>query len=153
MKKMITIRRMTLEDTAYVAAIEESVFSEPWKEHDFANAVSQDNYIYLVAVDDNEVVGYAGCVMACDDADITNIAVKESYRRMGIADKLLEVLEDLSKKQGMCNIFLEVRKSNNGAQSLYESRGYNPIGMRKNFYRNPDEDAILMQKIIINEEN
>ena len=148
MKKMITIRRMTLEDTAYVAVIEESVFSEPWKEHDFANAVSQDNYIYLVAVDDNEVVGYAGCVMSMGEADVTNIAVDNQYRRLGIGNELLVQLIKQMKNCNIAKAFLEVRESNNGARNLYISNGFSEIGIRKNFYRKPDENAILMELTI-----
>lgn len=153
MNKIITIRKMTPEDATYVAEIERSVFSEPWREQDFIKAAEDNNYIYLTACDGEAVVGYAGCIIACEDADITNIAVHDTYRRMGIGNKLLEVLEGLALEKGVCNVFLEVRESNNGARSLYSSRDYVPVGMRKNFYRNPDEDAVLMQKIIINKEN
>lgn len=151
-KTIITIREMNASDAWQVAEIEQSVFSEPWKEQDFIKATENGNYIYLVACNGEAVVGYAGCVIACDDADITNIAVQGRFRRMGIADKLLEVLERVAGERAVKNVFLEVRESNDGARSLYTSRGYVDIGMRKNFYREPDEDAVLMQKIIKKED-
>ena len=100
-KTIITIREMNASDAWQVAEIEQSVFSEPWKEQDFIKATENGNYIYLVACNGEAVVGYAGCVIACDDADITNIAVQGRFRRMGIADKLLEVLERVAGEKVM----------------------------------------------------
>lgn len=145
---LITIRRMEEKDAPYVATIEKAAFSEPWPEVEFVNAVKDDKYIYLVALDDDLLVGYAGCFVVCENADITNVAVSENYRRVGIADKLLEVLAEEASQKGAESLFLEVRESNEPAKCLYGKQGFTQVGMRKNFYRKPDENAILMEKKI-----
>lgn len=144
----ITITGMEISHTEEVAAIEAATFSEPWSVKAFADAVLSDDYIYIVAMDESKVVGYAGCVMSMGEADITNIAVSNEYRRMGIGNELLKQLIKQMKKQGVEKTFLEVRESNNGARMLYSSNGFVEIGIRKNFYRKPDENAILMELTI-----
>lgn len=148
----ITIRRMNIADAQAVAAIEADTFSQPWLKKDFENAVKDCNYIYLVATHEEIPVAYAGCVVACEDADITNIAVKIPYRRIGIAYKLLELLAQEAMKKGAQSLFLEVRESNENAKRLYNKYGFLQVGYRKNFYKNPDEAAILMQKKLSDKE-
>lgn len=145
---LITIRRMEEKDAESVAAIEKEVFSEPWPMEEFAKAAKDDKYVYLVATDDDIIVGYAGCFVVCENADITNIAVSDSHRRMGIAEKLLEVLAKQASQKGAESLFLEVRESNEPAKFLYGKQGFVSVGLRKNFYRKPVENAILMEKKI-----
>ena len=142
---LITIRRMELYDTASVAELEADSFSEPWQQQDFANAVADDKYIYLVALDKDVVVGYAGCFVVADSSDITNIAINKEYRRLGIGAKLLEILKEQAMLKGAKEIFLEVRESNEAAIKLYYKSGFDKVGMRKNFYSKPTENAIIMQ--------
>lgn len=142
----VIIRRMRAEDAAYVAEIERKSFSEPWPEKEFTKASAADNYIYLVAEHNNKIIGYAGCVFAADEADITNIAVDFEVRRMGIGRRLLLCLVEQAQKAGLANIFLEVRVSNEAARRLYVQTGFEVVGLRKNFYSKPAEDGILMVK-------
>lgn len=148
MNTEITIRGMLIEDAGSMAELERKVFSEPWSCADFEKACQDSNYIYIVALDKTKIVGYAGCVISYEDADITNIAVEDEYRRMGIAETLLEVMARLTGEKGVSNIFLEVRESNQAAKSLYVKKQFTEIGIRKNFYRFPTEDAILMKRIL-----
>lgn len=142
----VTIRHMETRDTAYVAELERKVFSQPWSEKAFKDTIGNDDYIYIVAEHENSVVGYVGCIVSADGADITNIAVAEDYRRMGIAEELLRQTEILLLGRGVSALYLEVRQSNAGAQKLYERNGFSQTGIRRNFYRKPLEDALLMAK-------
>lgn len=145
MGKMI-IRRMTDDDLSEVAFIERECFSQPWSENGLKESLEAGNYIFLVACDDGKIVGYLGLFKACGEGDITNVAVLASYRRRGIARKLLEALFDLCVSDKLECVHLEVRKSNEGAIKLYENTGFSVDGVRKGFYSNPREDAILMTK-------
>lgn len=136
---------MQEQDTFSVAEIEASNFSQPWTQMAFSKAVCNDNYIYIVALDGPQIVGYAGCLISCDEGDITNIAVLNDYRRMGIASELLKQIFRLASEKGVVSIFLEVRQSNTTAQSLYNSIGFEMVGIRKDFYQKPSEDAIVMK--------
>ena len=135
-----------------VAYIEKNNFSEPWPESEFSKTLQDDKYIYIVAADGERIAGYAGCFVVLENADITNIAVDEEYRRQGIGDRLIELLSLKAADKGAESLFLEVRESNEPAKSLYEKNGFAKVGMRRNFYRKPDENAILMEKKLIGKE-
>lgn len=144
-KTAIEIRRMRLNDLPEVVRLEQESFSEPWTQNGFEDALFQGQNIFIVAVDLSErIVGYVGLYVSMDEGDITNVAVSDNCRRCGIGDKLLEFLLLQAKGQGVRQIFLEVRKSNHAAQRLYEKHGFQITGERKNFYRKPQEDALLM---------
>lgn len=143
---LITIDIMKKEDAGWVSDIEKKAFSEPWSMAEFAKAAESPDYCYITAKDNDKGVGYAGCVISTCEADITNIAVDEDYRCLGIADKLLTELARILSDREVLKIFLEVRESNEAARKLYCKMGFFEIGRRKNFYRKPNEDAILMEK-------
>lgn len=143
---IVTIRRMEERDAAPTAEIEKTVFSQPWSEQAFRDAVNDDHYVCIVAEHGGRIVGYAVCIVSADGADITNIAVDAGYRRLGIADKLLEQLMLLLERRKVPTLYLEVRQSNAQARRLYERKGFAPIGVRRNFYQKPAEDALLMAK-------
>ncbi|MCM1307869.1 MAG: ribosomal protein S18-alanine N-acetyltransferase [Butyrivibrio sp.] len=142
----VTIRNIEERDTAFAAEIEKKSFSQPWSEKAFKDTLGDDNYIYIVAEHGGRTVGYIGCIVSPDGADITNIAVDPNYRRLGIADELMTQMLRLLAKRGAEAVYLEVRQSNAGARRLYEKKGFEPIGVRKNFYQKPTEDALLMAK-------
>lgn len=135
-----------MEDVSQVAAIEKQCFSQPWSEKAFADSVSDDNYVYIVADCDGCIAGYAGGIMAVPETDITNIAVKEEYRRMGIGEELLEQFARIMTGKHIGTIFLEVRESNIPAINLYMGQGFEQVGVRKNFYDMPVENALIMAK-------
>lgn len=143
---LITIRRMQPQDASAVEKIERDNFSEPWPEAEFAKAAQHPAYLCLVASEEDRIAGYAVCTAAAKEADLTNFAVAASYRRFGIGEKLLSVLTDRLKKKGIKQIFLEVRAGNEPAKALYAKAGFEAVGRRKNFYRKPAEDALIMRK-------
>lgn len=146
-KTEIEVRRMRLHDLPEVVAIEQACFSQPWTQNGFEDALFQGQNIFVAALDSEEkVVGYAGLYTSFDEGDITNVAVDERVRGRGIGQKIIQYLLLQARAQGVRNIFLEVRKSNDAAKRLYEKNGFHVIGERKAFYRNPTEDALLMSR-------
>ena len=105
-----------------------------------------------MAADGERIAGYAGCFVVLENADMTNIAVDEEYRRQGIGDRLIELLSAKAADKGAESLFLEVRESNEPAKNLYAKNGFVKVGMRRNFYRKPDENAILMEKKLTGKE-
>lgn len=138
------IRRMRPEDAKEVAVIEKEVFSLPWSEKSFGDALLKETNIYVVAEEDGIIVGYAGAWGVFGEADITNVCVKPDCRRRGIAEKLLSFLMEEGKKMEINIYFLEVRESNTAAIALYKKLGFRNIGVRKNFYEKPVENGIVM---------
>jgi ribosomal-protein-alanine N-acetyltransferase len=101
---------------------------------------------WLVAVEDDAVLGYIGSQTVLDESDMMNVAVSPAHRRKGIAEALVLALADALREKGSAKLTLEVRASNAPAITLYEKLDFKPIGMRKNYYRNPKEDALILQK-------
>lgn len=137
---------MTVEDAIQAAEIEKNIFSVPWSENAFIDAISQENNIYLAAKEEGKVVGYVGMWCVLGEGNITNVAVAEEYRGKHIASALMEELERIGREKGTDIFFLEVRESNQAAISLYEKCGYRYIGIRRNFYEHPVENARIMSK-------
>lgn len=127
------------------------VGNEGWSAESFLSEVKKDNGIVICCYADNCVVGLICGYFAGDEADITSVAVDENYRRFGIASELIrEFLHSLP--ECVNEIFLEVRESNIPAISLYQKYGFEKLSIRKNFYSNPDENAMVMKKIKSKEE-
>lgn len=145
---MVKIEKMTLEDIEQIMEIENQSFKVPWKINDFIETLEYENIVFLVAKDNNNVVGYCGVYMSVDQADIANVAVSSLYRRKGIAQKLVADILSIAQRRTIKEVFLEVRQSNISAISLYEKMGFEQIGIRKAYYSNPKEDALLMKKSI-----
>ncbi|MBE5951464.1 MAG: ribosomal-protein-alanine N-acetyltransferase [Lachnospiraceae bacterium] len=142
------IRRMTMEDCAQVAAIETMSFSMPWSLHAFTETIDNSNYRFLVAEENGEILGYCGFVYVLDEAEIPNVCVSAEARRRGIGRALMEALVVMAKELRITTLHLEVRQSNEAAKHLYRSVGFEEIGIRKNFYELPKEDAVLMSKTL-----
>lgn len=141
------------EDLEEITRIEKETFSIPWSYDSFKDTIDNENTLYLVAHKDKEVAGYAGLWQSLDEGEITNVAVDAKFRRLGIANKLLNILEEKGHERGINAFFLEVRESNEAAIKLYEKQGFKHLGKRKNFYEKPREDALIMSKIINKENN
>ena len=140
------VRIMTEDDIEEVSKIEADSFSEPWSPNGFATSIEREDTMFLVAEFQGRVVGYIGSYICMEDVDITNVAVDKSYRQNGIANMLLERFCIICKEKRIERIGLEVRKSNLAAIHLYEKQGFENVGIRKNFYRKPTENAIVMNK-------
>lgn len=140
----MNIRKMTEADLPEICAIEQETFSDPWSEEDFRNSLLDEKNGYLVAVIDGAVVGYCGCWGIAGEGDIYNVAVKKEFRRQHIGEMLLKTLIKTSVELGITAFTLEVRASNTPAINLYESLGFEPAGLRKDFYSKPNEDAVIM---------
>ena len=140
----VQIRPMCPGDIPAAAGLERQVFSEPWSEQGFADALAGSQNIFLVAERAGRLVGYAGFYGSFEEGDITNVAVEVHFRRQKIGLALVEAIKRAAASRGTARIFLEVRASNEAAQRLYCRAGFEACGRRKNFYRQPVEDAILM---------
>ena len=147
----ITIQKMTFDDIDEVYSIDKESFPIPWSKASFEEELKNMLAMYLVAKENNQVIGYIGSWMIVDECHITNVAVLSSYRRKGIASKLVKELIKYCNENGFSYMLLEVRLNNISAQRLYEKFGFNVDGIRKGYYKNPDgtyDDAILMTKEI-----
>ena len=140
---MIEIVRMNESHVATVAELERQNFSEPWPDIAVRGELTNKLSLWLVAVEDGEVVGYVGSQTVLQEADMMNIAVADSHRRRGIAKMLVE---ELIRQLDAYQLTLEVRASNAPAISLYEALGFRQVGLRKNYYRKPKEDALILRK-------
>ena len=140
----VRIRRMTLSDVDGVHAIEAATFPKPWSRKDFVKEMTQNTCArYLVAVEDEKIIGFAGAWIVLDEAHITNIAVLKEYRGRGIGRKLTQALLQYCANLRVVYATLEVRKSNAVAQTLYQSLGFEYVGVRKRYYEDNGEDALL----------
>ena len=141
----ITIRRMTLKDVDPVHAIEQATFARPWKREDFVKEMTTNACArYLVAeTAEGQIVGFAGAWIVLDEAHITNIAVAQPYRGQKIGRMLTEGLLRYAANLGVCYTTLEVRRGNEIAQRLYQSLGFEYVGVRKRYYEDNGEDAFL----------
>ena len=129
-----------------VAALERLCFSAPWTEAMLAEELYQDTASFIVAEgEDGSVLGYAGLHVVLDEGYIDNVAVRPDCRRLGIADRLLDVFCRFGAEH-LAFLTLEVRPSNTAAVSLYEKHGFREAGRRKNYYDAPKEDALLLTK-------
>ncbi|MBE6974721.1 MAG: ribosomal-protein-alanine N-acetyltransferase [Ruminococcaceae bacterium] len=141
----MTFRDMTTAHVAQVAALEKLCFADPWSENSIRSEVDNVLALWMVAMEDDRVVGYVGSQTVCGETDMMNIAVHPDYRRRGIAESLVDVLIRELKNRGSICLTLEVRASNAPAIGLYEKLGFREVGLRKNYYRNPREDARILR--------
>ena len=128
--------------------IEKESFTDSWSTESLKSEISNKNTIFLVAAYETEVLGYVFGKISIESADILKIAVKLQFRRFGVSKLLLKAFIDSAIKFGIKELFLEVRVSNNVAINLYKLFGFKVVGIRKNFYADPKEDALLMKKYI-----
>ena len=143
---MMRLEKMTDAHVSQVAQLEKICFSDPWSEKSIEAELSCRLSLWLVALEEDKVVGYVGSQTVIDQTDMMNIAVHPEYRRQGIAEKLIAALVDELKAKGSLGLMLEVRASNLPAVSLYEKLGFAQVGRRPNYYRNPKEDALILKK-------
>lgn len=129
-----------------LAELEQLCFSQPWSREGLAAELNEPTACFLVAEQGGQVAGYAGMHCVLDEAYIANVAVHPNFRRRGIATVLLAELEVCAKQRGAEFVSLEVRASNAGAIALYESCGYETVGVRRGMYEQPKEDGLILTK-------
>ena len=142
----MTITKMTNVHVLQIAELEKLCFNDPWSEKSIASELNNRLSCWLVALDGDSVVGYVGSQTVLGETDMMNIAVHPDYRKQGIATDLIQSLIDALSKQGSHSLMLEVRQTNEPAKRLYESLGFETVGIRKNYYRNPRENALILRK-------
>jgi ribosomal-protein-alanine N-acetyltransferase len=141
----LEVTRMRRRHLRGVMAIERRVYPRPWSPNLFLSEMAEtDNRIYLVARLDRQVVGYAGMISYGEEAHVTNIAVAPEHQRRKIASRLLLDLIEHAIEVRAEAVSLEVRVTNWGAQRLYGRFGFRPVGIRKNYYQEINEDALIM---------
>ena len=143
---MMKFTQMAPCHVSQVAALEKLCFADPWSENSIAGELKNDISLWLMALDDDRVVGYIGSQTAGGETDMMNVAVHPDYRRRGIAQILIEQLILGLEERGSDSLSLEVRVSNESAIALYEKLGFVQVGRRPNYYRNPKEDALILRK-------
>lgn len=143
---MVQIDKLTAADLEQVSRMEQECFSMPWSEKSFEEILDNPKAVYVVAREDEQVIGYCGAYLILDEADINQVAVAPAHREKGVGRMMLTALMERLKQAGAESVTLEVRKSNIPAIALYEGLGFRTEGIRKNFYEKPAEDALIMWK-------
>ncbi|NLJ78619.1 MAG: ribosomal protein S18-alanine N-acetyltransferase [Tissierellia bacterium] len=147
----ISIREMRESDLDRIMEIEERTFTPPWSREAFLLELKKNILAkYIVGLLDGKVIGYGGIWLIIDEGHITNVAVEEEYRGLGVGNRIIEGLIELCRDRGLRTITLEVRRSNEIAKSLYRKHGFIEGGIRENYYADNNEDAIIMWKTIWN---
>lgn len=140
------IEVMNASHVPQIAKLEKLCFVDPWSEKSIASELDNKLAFWLVATEQEQVVGYIGSQTVMDETDMMNVAVHPDFRRKGIAEALIGTLVGKLREMGSHCLTLEVRASNAPAIALYEKLGFFEIGRRKNYYRNPREDARILRK-------
>lgn len=129
-----------------LAQLEQICFSNPWSREALGEELSNPAAVFLVSVEEDTVLGYAGMHVVCGEGYIDNIGVFPAARRKGVGRRLIESLIDWMEHHDGIFLTLEVRPSNEAAVLLYQSAGFQEVGRRKGFYQDPEEDALLMTR-------
>ncbi len=145
----MAVREMRIEDLDWVQGIENLSFASPWSRRSFLYELTENKRaVYLVAELGGRIAGYIGMWVICDEGHITNLAVHPDFRRQGVGSRLLEELIVAAVARGVARMTLEVRVSNLGAQQLYANYGFETVGTRRRYYRDNNEDALIMWKTV-----
>lgn len=142
------IRKMQQSDLQQVVKMEQQIFSQPWREEDFAAGITKDEMLYYVVERNGEILGYCGLHKILEEGDITNVAIKETCRGQGLGYDMIKEVLQRGQEQGITAFTLEVREGNGSAIRLYEKLGFESAGIRKNFYEKPVENAVIMWKYL-----
>lgn len=141
----ISIRAMTLEDLEYVVIIESKSFTSPWSKALYQKELVQNHFAHYYVIEvDQEIIGFCGVWLVLDEAQVTNIAIDPSQRGKGYGTILFQYMLNQVIRKGATNLSLEVRKSNKTAQAMYKKFGLECAGIRKHYYTDNNEDAIVM---------
>ncbi|ACA54828.1 ribosomal protein S18-alanine N-acetyltransferase [Clostridium botulinum] len=147
-KKDIIVLPFSLEHIDGVMEIDNLSFSVPWSRNSYETELKNKfaKYIVVLNKETNKVLGFAGMWLIIDECHITNIAVHPNYRRLGIGNILMDEIINIGKEHNIIGITLEVRESNTAAKNLYYKYGFKDSGIRKGYYADNNENALLMWK-------
>ncbi|PWW17653.1 ribosomal-protein-alanine N-acetyltransferase [Cytobacillus oceanisediminis] len=145
MNKSLTFRFMNEQDIDDVLEIEQKSFATPWSREAFYNELTQNQFaVYVVLEEEEKVIGYCGVWIVVDEAHITNVAMLPEYRGRKLGEALMRKIIEVAVEMGAKTMTLEVRVSNFTAQSLYRKLGFQDGAIRKNYYTDNQEDALVM---------
>lgn len=143
---MMVVRSATADDLAAIEAIERASFSDPWSLKSFTDSL-RHGFVRLHVLDDNgAVIGYSVVWVSGDECELANLAVEPGRRGEGCGARLLDEALRRAHEESLMVMFLEVRASNEAALRLYAKHGFHEVGRRKDYYRNPVEDALVMRR-------
>jgi len=148
MKLKADIIKCGFDELKKIAEIESKCIPDGWSLKAFEDWFEEKKTVVFAAVCNGEMIGFANGSWVIDEGELLNIAVLEKYRRQGLAEILLKTLEDFFTEKDITVIYLEVREKNQSALSFYEKNGFIKNGFRKNYYRNPNDNGVLMMKKI-----
>lgn len=143
----IKINKMNIDDLNKISPVLLTEFDDFWNYNIFKSELENENSKYVVAKNNDEIVGFAGIWISIDEAHVTNIVTKKDLRKNGIGSTLLEELINLSKNLNLVSITLEVNENNLDAIKLYEKFGFEKLGIRKKYYNNTDNALIMTKKL------
>lgn len=144
-----TIRPSAMRDVDMMSAIERVCFTVPWSRDSIERAIKSKTSYCVSVLYDNVVVGYGFSRTVVDEGEILNLVVSPKHRRHGLGRLILDEMLKVAVSRGAKTAYLEVRESNKAAASLYEAEGFTVVGRRKNYYKFPTEDAVLMAKDLV----
>jgi ribosomal-protein-alanine N-acetyltransferase len=145
MNKSLTFRFMDINDVDDILKIEHESFTLPWSKEAFLNELTTNQYaLYIGLEEDGKVIGYCGIWIVVDEAQITNVAILPEFRGRKLGEALMRQALEVASERGAKTMSLEVRVSNSIAQSLYRKLGFQNGGIRKNYYSDNQEDALVM---------
>jgi len=149
MLQEITFRQIKEDDIPKIIAIEKETFSDAWTAQSLCETCRQEQAFISVADAKGEVLGYCIIYHVLDEGEMVRIAVDKQFRHEGLGQALLNYTSEVCREKGVCKILLEVRESNASARRFYTHYGFKEDGIRKNFYDNPKENAVLMSKSLL----
>lgn len=147
---MLTFRKITEKDIEQIAVLEQKIFADAWSVASICETYKQPQAFITVAEDNGILAGYCIVYYVMDEAEIARIAVDENFRRQGIGVKLLSHTFLCCQEKQIERVLLEVRESNEAARAFYTKHGFREDGIRKDFYEQPKEHAVLMSREISN---
>lgn len=145
---MLLLREMKEKDSSKIAKLEQDIFRDAWTKAGVEETWRQSHAFIVVAEEDDKILGYCIVYYVLDEAEIARIAVTQEQRCAGVGSSILKETEKICLEKGVTRLLLDVRKSNETARHFYLKRRFAEDGIRKNFYTDPVEDAVLMSKTL-----
>ena len=146
--ELLVLRPTTTNDVDALAEIEKQLFSDAWSKQSIWGTIQSPSTTCITAEKDGRIVGYVFLYLLVDEVEIANIAVAGDMHRQGVGSHLMLAVEEICEKEAMKKIFLEVRESNVSARAFYTDCGFEQDDIRKSYYSNPTEDAVLMSRVV-----